>query len=102
MIAMKKVLFAAFLSAGMLLLGSGKASAQHVYVKVAPHETVVKRPSRPSAKHVWVAAEWHETDGKYVEAPAHWDLPPAGHRTWTPGHWAHEARGNYWIPGHWS
>jgi hypothetical protein len=99
---MQKVLFAALFSAGMLLLGTSKASAQHVYVKVAPHATVITKPARPSAKHVWVGAEWQERDGKYVESPAHWDLPPAGHRAWVAGHWAHESRGQYWVPGHWA
>ena|ERR1700722_3278997 len=99
---MQKVILAVLLSAGILLLGATEASAQHVYVKERPHATVVTKPTRPSAKHVWVGAEWTERDGKYVEAPAHWDLPPAGHSRWVAGHWAHEARGSYWIPGHWA
>jgi len=98
---MQKVILAVLLSAGTLLLGVSEASAQHVYVKVKPHATVVTRPTRPSANHVWVGAEWTESNGKYVEAPAHWDLPPAGHKVWKAGHWAHEDRGSYWVPGHW-
>lgn len=98
---MQKLIFAALFSAGLLFLGAEKASAQHVYVKVVPHETVVRRPAAPSPRHVWIGAEWTERGGQYVEVPAHWDLPPAGHRAWVPGHWAHESRGSYWIPGHW-
>ena len=98
---MKGKIFAALFSAA-LILGGLKAEAQHVYVKVAPHSRVVKRPKAPSSHHVWVGSEWTESGGSYVEAPGHWEVPPHGHHAWVAGHWAHEKRGSYWVAGHWS
>jgi len=94
-------MFTALFSAG-LSLAALSTSAQHVYVDVRPTEHVVTRPARPDTHHVWVGTEWTERDGKYEEVPAHWDMPPHGHKVWVAGHWAHERRGHYWIAGHWS
>lgn len=98
---MPKVFFAVLFSAGMLLLGTERADAQHVYVKVVPHETVVRRPAPPSPKHVWIGAEWRDRGGRYEEVPGHWEMPPHGHKAWVPGHWVREPRGSYWVAGHW-
>ena len=97
---MNKLLSMFLLCAGMALATS-QAEAQHFYVSVRPTATVVVRGNRPSPRHVWVGAEWTWSGGRYVEVPAHWDLPPRGRHAWVAGHWTHTRRGDYWVAGHW-
>ena len=92
----------ALLSGGMLLGGSRVQAQDHVYVKVHPTAHSTRRPPAPSHNHVWVGSEWSSNNGKYVESPGHWEMPPQGHKHWIAGHWAKTSRGSYWVAGHWS
>jgi hypothetical protein len=98
---MKKVFFMTLLSAGMFAFATRVEAQQHYYVKVRPHTHEVRRPPAPSHNHVWIGSEWNWRDGKYVESPGHWEVPPRGHKRWVEGHWAKASRGSYWITGHW-
>src|ERR1700744_43954 len=91
---MKKLIFMAVLSAG-ILLGFSRAEGQHYYVQVHPTARAIKRPLAPSPRHVWVGSEWSWSNGAYVEVPGHWDLPPNGRRVWVAGHWTKTGRGSY-------
>ena len=90
-----------FLLCAGMALATSQAQAQHFYVSVRPAPTVVVRGNPPSPRHVWVDAEWNWSGGRYVEVPAHWDLPPSGYRVWVVGHWVHTRHGEYWVAGKW-
>lgn len=97
---MKKSIFVALFGIA-LALGASRAEAQHFVVTV-PAPTVIVRGNPPSPRHVWVDAEWTWRGGRYVEAPAHWGLPPHGHTVWVAGRWNDGGhRGKSWVPGHW-
>lgn len=84
-------------------LGASPASADRVYIRVAPpHPIVEVRPAAPTPGHVWVDG-YHTWNGTvYVWTPGRWELPPRHHAHWVPGHWRHHGRhGYYWVPGHW-
>jgi hypothetical protein len=98
---MQRVLFAAFFSTALLLGGLSASAQTHHYVKNHPEERAMQRPDAPSAHHVWVGSEWNWSNGKYVEKPGHWTLPPHGHKEWSEGHWAKGDKGEYWVPGRW-
>jgi hypothetical protein len=98
---MRKFILMTLLSAGMLLMVNGVNAQDHNYVKVHPAAHVRARPARPSTNHVWVGTEWNWSNGAYVEVPAHWDMPPAGHKAWVAGRWGKNSKGAYWVAGHW-
>jgi hypothetical protein len=82
-------------------LGSSTSASAQVYVSVRPvWHPIAHRPAAPRGG-VWIDEEWENRGGHYVAVGGHWGTPPHPGWGWTPGHWAHERRGDYWIAGRW-
>jgi hypothetical protein len=94
------------LVAALAILASMSARAgadTRVYVRIGPPVALVEtRPVAPGPHHVWIGG-YHRWDGQaYLWVPGRWELPPARHRGWAAGHWAHHRHnGYYWVDGHW-
>lgn len=99
--AHKKVgLLGSLCFAGLSLAGA--ATAQRVYVAVAPPPVVEEtRPVAPGRGYVWVGG-YHTWNGRaYVWSPGRWALAPRPGVAWVPGHWGHNGHGYFWVAGHW-
>jgi WXXGXW repeat (2 copies) len=93
----------AFAALTTLAPASPAAADTRVYVRVNPPRAIVEtRGVRPSRQHVWIAG-FHRWDGRaYAWVPGRWDLPPAGNRRYSNGHWARDRHnGYYWVDGRW-
>jgi len=100
---MKKLKKVLFLSMAFSAFAIASSQAQ-VIVRVRPVRpatVVVTRPPAPSPRHVWVSEGWTPRGNTYVYRAGYWAVPPAHHRVWVDGHWAHRHGGDYWIGGHW-
>jgi hypothetical protein len=95
---MIKKLFATAIFAGLIGVAL-PASAQVVYVQVAPPAPIVETvPVVPGPGYVWVGGHYTWNGNRYVWLGGHY-IRHGGH--WCEGGWRHEYRGYRWADGHW-
>ena len=57
---------------------------------------------RPTDEAVWVPGYWSYENGRsYAWVAGHWEIPPAGYRTFQPPQWQRQGDGYVYIRGHW-
>lgn len=67
-----------------------------------PAPLVETVPPQPSGNAVWIPGYWSFENGQsYGWVAGHWEIPPAGYRTYVPPHWIQQGGTSTYVRGSW-
>lgn len=85
---------------------SSDPNATNIYVQGSPPLPPAARAesvtARPTDEAVWIPGYWSYENGRdYSWVSGHWEIPPAGSRTFQPPEWRRQGDGYVYVRGHW-
>lgn len=85
---------------------SNDPAVTNIYVTDAPPVPPAPRAEavtpQPTSGAVWIPGYWsYESGRNYEWVAGHWEIPPAGTRTFQPPEWRRQNNGYVYVRGHW-